>query len=98
MDKIFQEQIGRDVEVYVDDMVAKTPSSRDHYANLEEVFMQLRKNNMRLNPLKCAFGVEEGKFLGFMITRRGIEANPDKCRAILEMQSPSIVKEVQSLG
>ena len=59
-------------------MVAKTPSSGDHFADLEEVFMPLRKNNMRLNPLKCAFGVEMGKFLGFMITRKGIEANSDK--------------------
>ena len=57
MDKIFQEQIGQNVEVYVDDMVAKTPNTRDHCADLEEIFMQLRKNNMCLNPFKCAFGV-----------------------------------------
>ena len=59
-------------------MVAKTPNSRDHYADLEEVFTQPRKNNMRLNPLKCTFGVEARKLLGFMIMRRGIEANLDK--------------------
>ena len=75
MDKVFQVQIGRNVEVYVDNMVAKTPSSGDHCADLEEIFMQLGKNNMRPNPAKCAFRLETGKFLRFMITRRGIEAS-----------------------
>ena len=79
-------------------MVAKNLSSGDHCADLEEIFMQLKKNNMHLNPLKYAFEVEEGKFLRFIITRRGIEANLDKCRAILEMRSPSTMKEVQSLA
>nr|KYP42831.1 Retrovirus-related Pol polyprotein from transposon 297 family [Cajanus cajan] len=53
---------------------------------------------MRLNPEKCAFGVQEGKFLGFMITSRGIEANPEKCKAIIQMQSPQTVKDVQRLA
>ena len=52
---------------------------------------------MRLNPHKCVFAVKAGKFLGFMLTNRGIEANPDKCKAILEMKSPSSVKDVQRL-
>jgi len=52
---------------------------------------------MRLNPEKCAFGVEGGKFLGFMLTHRGIEANPDKCKVIIEMRSPKNLKEIQQL-
>ncbi|XP_025640864.1 uncharacterized protein [Arachis hypogaea] len=98
MDKVFQQQIGRNMEVYVDDMVAKTPSQGSHCDDLVEIFRQLRAYNMRLNPDKCAFGVQGGKFLGFMLTSRGIEANPEKCRAVLNMASPKTVKEVQQLA
>ena len=96
-DKIFADQMGRIVEVYVDDMVAKTPTMGYHCRDLEDIFAKLRRRNMRLNPKKC-FGVKAGKFLGFMISKRGIEANPDKCRAIIDMRSPSPIKEVQSLA
>nr|KYP61868.1 Retrovirus-related Pol polyprotein from transposon 17.6 [Cajanus cajan] len=85
MDKVFQHQIGRNMEVYVDDMIVKTPSAEAHADDLAEVFNQIRKHNMRLNPEKCIFGVQEGKFIGFMITSRGIEANPEKCNAIIQM-------------
>nr|KYP36400.1 Transposon Ty3-I Gag-Pol polyprotein [Cajanus cajan] len=98
MDKVFHQQIGRNMEVYVDDMVVKTTSAVDNATDLAEVFAQLRKHNMRLNPEKCVFGVQGGKFLGFMITSRGIEANPEKCKAIIQMQSPQTVKEVQHLA
>ncbi|XP_025636205.1 uncharacterized protein [Arachis hypogaea] len=98
MDKVFQQQIGRNMEVYVDDMVAKTPMQRSHCDDLVEIFRQLRAYNMRLNPDKCAFGVQGGKFLRFMLTSRGIEANPEKCRAVLNMASPKTVKEVQQLA
>ncbi|XP_014506155.1 uncharacterized protein LOC106765899 [Vigna radiata var. radiata] len=97
MDKVFQRQIGRCMEVYVDDMVVRSRSVEEHLRDLAEVLDQVRKFGMRLNPLKCTFGVSAGKFLGFMLTSRGIEANPDKCRAILEMRSPSSLKEVQRL-
>nr|XP_025676136.1 uncharacterized protein LOC112776263 [Arachis hypogaea] len=97
MNKIFQQQIGRNIEVYVDDMVAKTKLGDSHIQDLAEIFGQIRRYNMRLNPEKCAFGVQGGKFLGFILTSRGIEANPEKCQAILTMQSPSTVKEVQRL-
>ncbi|XP_016173781.1 uncharacterized protein LOC107616323 [Arachis ipaensis] len=97
MNKIFQQQIGRNIEVYVDDMVAKTKLGDSHIQDLAEIFGQIRRYNMRLNPEKCAFGVQGGKFLGFILTSRGIEANPEKCQAILGMQSPSTVKEVQRL-
>ncbi|XP_072084746.1 uncharacterized protein [Arachis hypogaea] len=90
-------QIGRNVEVYVDDMVVKTKVGHPHIEDLDEIFTQVRKYNMRLNPEKCAFGVQGGKFLGFILTSRGIEANPEKCQAILDMHSPKTIKEVQRL-
>nr|XP_025647386.1 uncharacterized protein LOC112742363 [Arachis hypogaea] len=70
MEKVFAKQIGRNIEVYVDDMVAKTKIGNNHLDDLIEIFGQLRKYNMRLNPEKCAFGIQSGKFLGFMLTSR----------------------------
>nr|KYP46857.1 Retrovirus-related Pol polyprotein from transposon 412 family [Cajanus cajan] len=90
MDKVFQRQIGRNMDIYVDDMVVRSNSVADHLADLSEVFGELRKHNMRLNPEKCTFGVKGGKFLGFMLSARGIEANRDKCRAVLEMRTDKI--------
>ncbi|XP_072076510.1 uncharacterized protein [Arachis hypogaea] len=98
MDKVFHHQIGRNMEIYVDDMVAKTTHGKSHCDDLKEIFEQVRTYRMRLNPEKCAFGVRGGKFLGFMLTSRGIEANPEKCKAILSMASPKTVKEVQQLA
>ncbi|XP_057755334.1 uncharacterized protein LOC130974472 [Arachis stenosperma] len=98
VDKVFRHQIGRNIEIYVDDMVAKTTPERPHCDDLKEIFEQIRSYNMRLNPEKCAFGVQGGKFLGFMLTSRGIEANPEKCKAILNMASPKTMKEVQQLA
>nr|KYP31646.1 Retrovirus-related Pol polyprotein from transposon 17.6 [Cajanus cajan] len=98
MDKVFQGQIGRNIEIYVDDMVVKSNSLADHIANLAEIFGELRRHNMRLNPEKCTFRVKGGKFLGFMLSARGIEANRDKCRAVLDMRSPSNLKEMQQLS
>ena len=66
--------------------------------DLRETFDTLHSYNMKLNPGKCTFGVTAGKFLGFMVSQRGIEANPDKIRAIMEMKPPRNVKEVQSLN
>ncbi|XP_016165249.1 uncharacterized protein LOC107607864 [Arachis ipaensis] len=97
MNKIFDRQIGRNIEVYVDDMVAKTKADHSHIDDLTEIFGQIRAYNMRLNPEKCAFGIRGGKFLGFILTSRGIEANPEKCQAILDMNSPTTIKEVQRL-
>ena len=64
------------MEVYVDDMLVKSKERPDHMKHLEETFELLQGHNMKLNPLKCAFGVSSGKLLGFMVTQRGIEANP----------------------
>ncbi|RDX84949.1 Retrovirus-related Pol polyprotein from transposon 17.6, partial [Mucuna pruriens] len=97
MDKVFKEVIGRDIEVYVDDMVAKSEGGRSHCEALRRVFRILRRHQLRLNPEKCSFGVQAGRFLGYMLTERGIEANPEKCRAVISMRSPQNVKEVQQL-
>ena len=78
-------------------MLVKSKLARNHIQDLDQMFKVLRRYQMKLNPLKCAFGVASGKFLGFMVNQRGIEANPKKIRAILEMQSPRKLKEVQSL-
>ncbi|XP_072054226.1 uncharacterized protein [Arachis hypogaea] len=98
MDKIFNKQTGQNLEVYVDDMVIKTKQLEDHGRDIEEIFTQLGKHNMRLNLEKCAFRVKGGKFLGFMLTSRGIKANPEKCDTIIKMRSPPTVKEVQQLN
>nr|KYP61307.1 Retrovirus-related Pol polyprotein from transposon 17.6 [Cajanus cajan] len=98
MDKIFGDQIGKNMEIYVDDMVVKSIDTLSHVADLAEVLHALRKHQMRLNPDKCVFGVSGGKFLGFMLSSRGIEANPDKCQAIIDMRSPANLKEVQKLA
>ncbi|XP_017217112.1 uncharacterized protein LOC108194669 [Daucus carota subsp. sativus] len=94
---MFKDLIGKTMEVYVDDMLVKSKKAQDHIKHLSEMFSILRKFNMKLNPQKCVFGVESGKFLGFMVNHRGIEANPAKIQALLDMRSPSTVKEVQSL-
>ena len=79
-------------------MLVKSRREEDHLEDLKETFNTLRSYNMRLNPGKCAFGVTAGKFLGCMISQRGLEANPDKIRAIMEMAPPRNIKEVQSLN
>ncbi|GKV30490.1 hypothetical protein SLEP1_g39295 [Rubroshorea leprosula] len=94
---VFRAQIGRNLEVYVDDIVVKSLKADDHLTDLEETFNNLRQNRMRLNPAKCIFGVASGKFLGFMVSRRGIEVNPEKIRAIAEIEPPKLVKDIQRL-
>ena len=74
---MFHPQIGRNVEVYVDDMLVKSQDEGIHLDDLQETFDTLQQYNMKLNPSKCAFGVSSGKFLGYMVSHRGIEANPD---------------------
>ena len=98
MNRMFAPQIGRNVQVYVDDMLVKSRREEDHLRDLNETFDTLRSYNMKLIPGKCAFGVTAGKFMGFMVSQRGIEAKPDKIRTIMEMKPPKNVKEVQSLN
>ena len=83
VNKIFKLLIGRTMEVYVDDMISKSKNPSKHVEHLEETFGPLKKYKMKLNPEKCAFGVESEKFLGFMVSHRGIEANPEKIQAIV---------------
>jgi hypothetical protein len=93
VNKMFKAQIGRNIEVYVDDMLVKSTESIDHVHDLREAFETLKHYGMKLNPAKCAFGVSSRKFLGYMVSSKGIEANPKKIRAILEMQSPKMTKQ-----
>ena len=92
VNRIFKDKSDKTMEVYVDDMLVKSTTIEHHLQDLKETFSNLRLYNMKLNPNKCTFGVEAGKFLGFMVSRRGIEANPEKVRAILEMPSPKSVR------
>ena len=94
MNRMFASQIGRNAQVYMDDMLVKSRREENHLEDLRETFDTLRTYNMKLNPRKCTFGVTAGKLLGFMVLQRGIEANPDKIRAIMEMTPPRNVKEV----
>ncbi|XP_059669203.1 uncharacterized protein LOC132314344 [Cornus florida] len=94
---MFKHQIGRNMEVYVNDMLVKSLKAEDHLTDLQETFEVLRSHKMKLNPSKCAFGVSSGKFLGYMVSRRGIEANPKKIRAVIDMRSPRSTKDLQRL-
>jgi len=78
-------------------MVVTSQQKEQHVADLEELFTTIAKYRLKLNPKKCVFGVKAGMFLGFLLTEHGIEANPEKCAAIIEMRSPISVKEVQQL-
>ncbi|GFZ06817.1 hypothetical protein Acr_18g0009870 [Actinidia rufa] len=97
VNKMFRELIGKTMEVYIDDMLVKSLKAADHIAYLEEAFDILRKHRMMLNPSKCIFGVFSGKFLEFLVTKRGIEVNPDQIQALLSMSSPRNIREVQQL-
>ncbi|XP_015955443.1 uncharacterized protein LOC107479859 [Arachis duranensis] len=94
MNRVFANHIRKLMKFYIDDMLVKTQREETLLSDLTEVFNAIRKHGMRLNPAKCTFMVEAGKFLGFMLTQRGIEANPDKFQAIHSMKSPTYVKEV----
>ena len=96
MNKMFAHQLGRNVQVYVDDMLVKSLRENDHLNDLQETFDTLRSYIMKLNPSKCVFRVTAGKFLGFMVSQKGIEVNSEKVRAILELKPPRTMKAVQS--
>ena len=90
----FADQLYRNVEAYVDDVVVKTKSQDQFIHDLEETFNSLRKFRWKLNPTKCVFGVPSRKQLGFIVSHRGIEANLDKINAIMAMVAPTIIKDV----
>ena len=95
--KMFRPLLGKTMEVYIDDMLVKSKERPDHTTHLKEAFDLLKAYDMKLNPLKCAFGFSVGRFLGFMMTQRGIEANPTQLKAILESSAPSSRKGVTQL-
>ena len=95
---MFQDKIGHSVKVYIDDMVVKSKQEARHVEDLQGVFEVLWKHRLHLNAEKCAFGVGAGKFLGYLITSRGIGVNPDQIEAVKRLRSPSNLKEVQVLN
>lgn len=88
VNEMFKGQIGRNVEVYVDDILVKSLLIEQHLVNLSENFQTLRKYKMKLNIGKCAFSMSARKFLGFMVSQREIDANLEKVKAIIEIQPP----------
>uniref|UniRef100_A0A2N9H2R1 Uncharacterized protein n=1 Tax=Fagus sylvatica TaxID=28930 RepID=A0A2N9H2R1_FAGSY len=97
MTTMFGDHIGKTVEVYIDDMLVKSTRGEDHLVHLREVFEILRRDELRLNASKCLFGVRSGKFLGHVISSRGIEANPDQISALISLEEPKNTKQVQRL-
>jgi phage FluMu protein gp41 len=94
---VLHPQLQRNILAYVDDIVVKSIQRRDHISDLAETFVNLRVANLRLNPEKCVFGIHKKKVLGCLISTKGIEANPDKIKALIEIQDPVSVKNVQKL-
>ncbi|GKD51432.1 reverse transcriptase domain-containing protein [Tanacetum coccineum] len=98
VDKVFQKQIGRNLEVYVDDLVIKSCTEQEIIRDIKETFKTLREINMKLNPKKCTFGIEEGMFLGYKVNTKGIKDCPDKVEAVLGLPSPKCLKVIQRLN
>ncbi|GJT18857.1 reverse transcriptase domain-containing protein [Tanacetum coccineum] len=98
VDKAFHKHIGRNLEVYVDDLVIKSRTEDKIVRDIEETFQTLREINMKLNPKKCTFGIEEGMFLGYKVSTRGLKVCPDKVDAILSLPSPKCLKDVRKLN
>ena len=90
-------RLGKNVEAYVDDIVVKSREARTLIQDLEETFASLSAVNMQLNPEKCVFGVPSDKLLGFLVSHRGIEANPAKVKAVEDMSPPKTLREMQKL-
>ena len=95
--KIFKSQIGKNLEVYVDDMLVKSRSFQGHLQDLLEIMQVIHQYGIKLNPKKSMFAFQKGKFLGHIVSREGIQPNPSKLKAISDMISPQNVKEVQRL-
>ena len=97
MTRTFESQLGKNIEIYIDDMVVKSKMVSEHLGDLRAIFQILRKYKLRLNASKCSFGVGSSKFLGYMVTHRGIEVNSNQIKAINNLRSPRNPKEVQKL-
>ena len=97
MTRMFKSLLGKNIEIYIDDMVVKSKMVSEHLGDLRIIFEVLRNYKLCLNASKCSFGVGSGKFLGYMVTHRGIEVNSDQIKAINNLRSPRNPKEVQKL-
>ena len=97
MTRMFEPQLGKNIKIYVDDMVVKSKVVSEHLEDLGGTFNVLRRHKLRMNVSKCSFGVGSSKFLGYMVTHKGIEVNPDQIKAINDLKPPRNAKEVQKL-
>ena len=93
----FDQQIGRNVKAYIDDVVIKSKTADNLIADLEETFANLKRYRWKMNPSKCIFEVSSGILLGYIVSERGIEPNLDKVSAITNMKRPTCVKDIQKL-
>ena len=96
MTTIFHDMMHKEMEDYVDNIVVKSKTRTGHLQVLEQVFKRCREYKLRMNPMKCAFGVSTGKFLGFLVHHRGISVDPAKATAIATMKRPTTVRELKS--
>ena len=94
MNAIFHDMIGHYMEIYVDDIVVKSKKATNHILHLRKSFERMRVYQLKLNPLKCAFGVQAGNFLGFLVHQRGVEIDKNKARAVLEARPPQSKQEL----
>ena len=94
MTRMFESLLGKNIMIYIDDMVVKSKMVSEHLGDLRIIFEILRNYKLRLNSSKCSFSVGSGKFLGYMVTHRGIEVNPDQIKVINNLRSPRNPKEV----
>ncbi|CAL2270312.1 unnamed protein product [Prunus armeniaca] len=97
MNSVFHDMIGHSLEVYIDDVVIKSPEEGNHMTNLRRPFLRMRQHKLKMNPKKCVFGVQAGNFLGFLVHQRGIEIDKNKTKSIIEALPPRNKKELQSL-
>jgi hypothetical protein len=96
--EVFKPQIGRNIQAYVDDLIVKSGESANHISDLAETFANMRRAGLKLNQEKCVFGVTKGKILGCLISSMRIEVNPNKIKAIREMEEPKTKKDIQKLN
>ncbi|GKV01604.1 hypothetical protein SLEP1_g14149 [Rubroshorea leprosula] len=95
MNAILHDMIGRFMEIYIDDVVVKSMEDEEHLEHLRKAFERMRQHGLKMNPLKCAFGVTAGNFLGFLVHERGLEVDKNKARAVIEVRPPQNKKELQ---
>ena len=94
---MFKPQLGKNIEIYIDDMVIKSKLESEHINDLRNIFEILKRHKLRLNASKCSFGVKSKKFLGYMVTHCGIEVNPNQIKAINNLHPPRNPKNVQKI-